>query len=64
MSGVEGGIVENVLLSVVEEEWIKGCAEGCESVGGRGLTVRLFVRYVRWGEAEGWLGVLCRTWWK
>lgn len=53
LSGVGGGIGESVLLSVVGEEGIKGYAERYESVGGRGLTVRLFVRYVRRGEGQG-----------
>ena len=54
-----GGIFESVLLSVVGEEGIKGYAERCESVGGRGLAVRLFVRYVRRERGREWLTVLC-----
>ena len=59
MSGVWRGLGESVLLSVVNEEGIKGYAERCESVEGRGLTVRLFVGYVKGGWGRGWLRVLC-----
>ena len=37
------------MLSVVGERY----AEGCESFRGKGLTGRLFVRYVRQKEGEG-----------
>ena len=31
----------------------------CSGLRNVKITVRLFVRYVRWGEEEGWLRVLC-----
>ena len=43
-----GGVCESVLLSVVRGEGLKGYAERCESVDGRGPIVRPFVRFVRW----------------